>query len=85
MRDAFSVVYEESQKILNLDPEVDDVEPDHSAVCDLIRKEMQMRSDAGEDALMSVLGTKDADVLHSVNDQILAEIPDIYVAYERRN
>lgn len=85
MRDAFAAVYEEGQRMLDLDPEVDDVEPDHPAVCDLIRKELQMRSDAGQDALLAVLGTKDAGVLDSVSDQILAAIPDIYVAYERRN
>lgn len=85
MRDAFIAVYEEGQRLLDLDPEVDEVEPDHLAVCDLIRKELQMRADAGQDALLAVLGTKDAGVLDSVSDQILGAIPDIYVAYERRN
>lgn len=85
MRTAFAAIYEEGQRLLDLDPEADEVEPDHAAVCNLIRKELQMRADAGQEALLSVLGTKDVTVLDSVSDQILTAIPDIYVAYERRN
>lgn len=85
MRKAFIAVYDEAQRLLNLDPEMDEVEPDHAAICDLIRKELRMRADAGQEALLAVLGTKDAAVLDSVSDQILGAIPDIYVAYERRN
>ena len=84
MRQAFIAIYNESQRMLDLDPEDESVEPDHAAVCDLISKELKMRASAGQEALLAALGTKDVTVLDSVSDQILTAIPDIYVAYERR-
>ena len=85
MKAAFIATYDEAQKVLDLDSDEDDVGADHDAKCTLIAKELKARADAGEQALMAILGTKDTAVLSHVSDTILADIPDIYVVYERRN